>query len=109
MQNYEKDHLHLKPTPARRHYAALLLLLPAIVFASLLAFFVLAKQKEAPKTFEEDFVPQVREGTQSRWATHSAVVSLEASLKELNDQANKDEPETRLAPPLLDFETSSWE
>lgn len=37
------NHLHFKPVKTRRHYAALLLLLPAIVFVIILALFVIQR------------------------------------------------------------------
>lgn len=38
-----ENHLHVSPIKRRRHYGALLLLLPAIVFALILILFVLQR------------------------------------------------------------------
>lgn len=100
-------HLHLEPVKRRKYFAALLLLLPALVFAGLLAFFALNKKSTSGPS-QEEFVPQLEERETSRWATDSAVLQLEAAIGKLeNDETASLQEE--LSFPALDFETADLE
>lgn len=99
---------HLEPAKSKRHYRALLLLLPALVFVLLLSAFLVAKNKRTPSPKQEaEFEPQFQSPELSRWATDSAVLGFESSLKELKARSDVAKvEETELLFPLIDFEVS---
>lgn len=93
--------LHLNPIRGRKHFAALLLLLPAIVFVLVLVS-VLARKAPEKKPSPEEFVPQKISPEESRWAKDPQVLLLEEKVA--NEQSNISKNlEHRLQPPLLDY------